>query len=219
MISRVTLWSGLCVLLCACKSHTTIDRHSISPVVPDRDSAVVLLGRVASLSGSPDRDFVTCVGKAMQRRHPGLRVINEQAFVDAMYPWFETHTAPTDVSMLEPLFENAALRQRFDELNVDYLVWIQGRTETVDRAGSISCAVSPAGGGCFGFATWDDEADYEAAMWQVEERSSAGRIGARTTGTSYIPAVFLPIPLLARVKDAACDSMAGQLATYFAPAP
>ncbi|MGB1885063.1 MAG: hypothetical protein ACPHUF_14255 [Gammaproteobacteria bacterium] len=208
--------------LSACRSQTIVDRHTAvaaPPLAADGDS-IVVLGRARGLAGPSDRDFVTCVGDKLAHHLPELNVIAEQAFLDAMYPWFETATAPSQVSQLGALFKNEAVRNRFEEKGIRYISWITGRTETVDSAGSISCAAGPGGAGCFGFKSWDDEADYEAALWAVDIKESAAMIATRTTGTSYVPALILPLPLLARVKSAACASMAEQLAQALtAPAP
>ena len=202
------------ILLGACKSRTIVDRHTTTtmPLAKSGD-AVVVLGRTHGLGGPADKDFVECVSLALEKRLPALAIIAEDAFVDTMYPWFETSTAPTHVSQLNALFENEAVRARFDEKRIQYLIWITGRTETVSTSGSVTCAVGPGGGGCFGMKSWDDEADYEAALWQVDTKQAAAMIATRTSGTSYVPALILPLPLLARVKDAACGSMAGQLAS------
>ena len=211
---RALLFPFALLTLVACKSHTVIDRHEIEHARAASGDAVVVLGRGVGLGNHPDHDFVACVGSKIASDSRGLRIINEPEFVDALYPWFETATAPSDIGMLEPLLQNSNVRARFDTLNVKYLIWIAGRTETTDKSGAITCALSPAGGGCFGFKSWDDEADYEAALWQVSGFKTAGKISTRAAGTSYVPALILPLPLLARVKHAACESMATQLSSY-----
>lgn len=212
----------LLLLAAGCKSHTVIHRHETAPVATrtaalTADAAVVLLGRPAGAGGQTDHDFVACVGDHLAAAPATPRVIAETEFVDALYPWFETATAPTSVEMLEPLFRVTAVRDRIEAMNVRYLVWIEGRTETVDSRGGVTCAAGPGGAGCFGLKSWDDEAAYEARLWSVDERESGGRISTRTTGTSYVPAVIVPLPLLARVKSAACDSMADQLQSFLSP--
>lgn len=215
-MNRRTAISSLILLISACNSHTVIDRHqAIATEGLKENEAVVLLGRATRLAEQGDTDFVECVGQRIQSASEVSQVIREAEFADAMYPWFESSTAPSDISMLNDLFENESVAARFDTLAVRYLVWIEGRTETMDSRGGISCSVSPGGGGCFGFKSWDDEAEYTATVWDLEARADAGRIGTRTNGTSYLPAFVLPVPLLARVKSTACDAMAEQLSDHF----
>ena len=104
------------------------------------------------------------------------------------------------------------------ELNLRYIVWADGRTEPVDKAGPISCAVGPGGAGCIGFGTWDDESKYEASVWDLRLSQSIPTISTESAGTSYMPAVIVPVPIIARVRAAACDGLSAQLKKLFSPA-
>ena len=44
--------------------------------------------------------------------------------------------------------------------------------------------------------------------------TSVGTISTDATGQSYLPAVVVPIPLLARVEANACSSLANQLKSF-----
>ena len=49
----------------------------------------------------------------------------------------------------------------------------------------------------------------------VRNLKSIARISAEAEGTSYMPAIVVPIPLIARVQASACDGLATQLQTLF----
>ena len=100
------------------------------------------------------------------------------------------------------------------ELGVRYIVWLDGDTERVAEGGSLSCAAGPGGGGCFGFAWWQNDADYEASVWDLNGYASAGTISADVSGTSFLPALVVPIPLIARTQTKACKGLAQQLRTF-----
>jgi hypothetical protein len=203
------------LLLSACNSTTRIDEYQQNPAtIMNSDDSVVILGRRHSSSHETEIDFVSCVGKSLSSGESALQVIPEQQFVDAMYPYFETSTAPMDVKNLDRLVQNPAIAEKFADFNLRFFIWIDGSTETTDKKGSISCAVGPGGGGCFGFATWDDEANYEASIWDFKNLQLTGKINAETQGTSYLPAIIIPIPMLARVQAGACKSLAQQLKTF-----
>jgi hypothetical protein len=119
-----------------------------------------------------------------------------------------------DVANLDRLVQNPAIAAKFEELKIRYFVWIDGFTETTDSAGSVTCVIGPGGGGCLGFKSWDDEANYEASIWDLKDASVAGKINTETAGTSFVPAVIIPIPLLARVKATACNAMSDQLLSF-----
>jgi len=206
-------------LLGGCKSTTVIDEYRQSPVVVSGQEAIVVLGRRHKVDYETEQDFVECIGDKLAGQADSLRVIPEQTFVDGLYPWFETSTAPMDVTRLRRLLGNPPVASKIEEFGVRYVIWIDGSTETIDSRGGVSCAVGPGGGGCFGFASWEDEAKYEAAIWDLESSNVAGKVSTDTQGTSYMPAVIVPIPLLARVQGNACASMANRLASFIEHAP
>ena len=74
--------------------------------------------------------------------------------------------------------------------------------------------VGPGGGGCFGFGTWSSDANYEATIWAFSEHAEVGRISTTATGQSYMPAVVIPIPIIAPVQGTACDGIGDQLLQF-----
>jgi hypothetical protein len=199
--------------LAACMSTTVIDEHRVAITVEPigEVEAIVVLGRRHSSGQETEIDFISCVGNQLGSGANALKVIPEKQFVDSMYPYFEISTAPMDVKNLDRLAQNPLVAEKFSDLQLRYFVWIEGYTERVDERGSMSCAAGPGGAACFGFAAWDDEANYEATIWDFKSLELAGKISAKTTGTSYLPAVIVPIPLLARVQSNACKNMAEQI--------
>ena len=212
--ARLTRALGILALLTGCKSTTVIDEHRITETQIAAGESVVVLGRRSNSEHETEVDFISCVGENLAKGGNPIHVVPEQIFVDSMYPYFETSTAPTDVKNLERLAQVPEIKLKFQEFGVRYFVWIDGYTETVDKKGSISCAIGPGGGGCFGFATWDDAANYEASIWDFKELSLSGKINTETQGTSFMPAIFIPVPLLARVQSNACQGMAEQLRSF-----
>jgi hypothetical protein len=213
-IGLAALIAGI-VISAGCKTTTVIDeyRQDTSDAMTVGES-VVVLGRRHEMDKETEEDFVACVGNELAKNGGGIQVIPEQQFLDAMYPWFESSTAPLDVKNLDKLMRIEKVAQRFEEFQIRYFIWLDGFTERTDSSGSVSCSIGPGGGGCFGFATWDDESHYEASIWDLDGAKVTGKISAEGQGTSYMPAIFVPIPLIANVKGAACDSMAAQLKSF-----
>jgi hypothetical protein len=78
----------------------------------------------------------------------------------------------------------------------------------------MSCAVGPGGGGCFGFAWWQNESEYEATVWDLDGMEDAGTVSADFSGTSFLPAIVIPVPLIARTRAKACKGLADQLKLF-----
>lgn len=205
----------LLILLGGCSATTTIDeyRPSSQPIVLDAYEQVVVLGRRDAGHYETDREFIDCVAQRM--RSPDISVLPEAQFIDAIYPWFEPRTAPKGLPRLKKLMQDPMIKTVVNQQSVRYLVWLDGSTETVEKGGSISCAVGPGGGGCFGFAQWDKLSVYEAIVWDLEELQEMGRLRVDSEGTSYLIGAVAPIPLLTPVKSDACASLGNQLKTFF----
>lgn len=211
--SARTLLLFSAALLAACTS-TTVDEFRQGETGIENDEAVVILGRRQASDYETRSEFVECVGDRMARGDNAINIVPEQEFIDAMFPWFEPRTAPLRTRDLEQLMAEDVVAAKMSEYGIRYIVWLDGFTETTDRQGSISCTIGPGGGGCFGFGTWEDDANFDARVWDVGSLTNVGTINTDATGQSYLPALVVPIPLIARVEANACNRLATQLKDF-----
>ena len=204
----------ICTLMLASCTSTTVDEFRQGETGIESDESVVILGRRQASDFETKSDFVECVGDRMSQGENAISIIPEREFIDAMFPWFEPRTAPLRASDLEQLLAEDVVAQKMNEFGIRYMVWVEGFTETTGRTGSISCTVGPGGGGCFGFGTWEDDANFDARVWDVISLRNVGTINTDATGQSYLPALVVPIPLIARVETNACNRLAAQLKDF-----
>jgi hypothetical protein len=176
--------------------------------------SVVVMAKSYHQGNETEADYIRCVERALSRGSGSLNVIPNQQFVDNLFPWFEPRTAPADTKGLVTLMERPGVPAAVKRMGVRYIIWLDGGTERVTQGGSLSCAAGPGGGGCFGFAWWQDDADYEASIWDLSDSESAGTVTADYTGTSFLPALVVPIPLIARTQSKACNGLAKQLRSF-----
>ena len=196
-------------------SSITVDQMRLAETDIDLVSdTVVVLGRQHSPAYETEGNLVSCVANELGRGGMGMQVIPDAEFVDALYPWFEPRTAPLSLARLEGLLERDILQNAIEAFNVRYIIWIEGNTETTNSGGGMSCTISPAGAGCLGLGMWEDESNYEASVWDFHELSESGRISVDSHGTSYVPAVVIPIPLLARVQTNSCRGLGRQIQSF-----
>lgn len=205
---------GLFFFALASCTSTTVDEFRQGETGIESHESVVILGRRQASDYETRSEFVECVGDRMTRGDNALTVIPEQEFIDAMFPWFEPRTAPLRTRDLEQLMAEDVVANKMNEYGIRYIVWVDGFTETTDRAGSISCTIGPGGGGCFGFGTWEDDANFDARVWDVGSLTNVGTINTDASGQSYLPALVVPIPLIARVEANACSRLAAQLKDF-----
>lgn len=197
-------------LLTGCVTARVEEFMSERPVLAGSDAIVIMTNRQDAVVEA-EKSFSDCIYNSLSRGGRPVNVISETQFKDELFPWFEPRLAPTRPEAMAPLLDNPRVADRIAQLNVRYLVWIHGESETVNKQGMMTCSVSPAGGGCIGVLSWDNNSDYEASIWDVARRESLGVISSEANGTSVIPAFGIPVPLIARTKSATCRGLADQL--------
>ncbi len=211
--SGIAILGMLVLLSSGCVTSRVEDARENVTGLNDGES-VVVMAKSYHQGNETESDYITCIEDALGRGSKGLRVIPRQQFVDSLFPWFEPRTAPAETKGLTKLMERPGVADIVKDMGVRYIVWLDGDTETVAQGGSLSCAAGPGGGGCFGFAWWQKDADYEASVWDLDGYESAGTITADVSGTSFLPALVVPIPLIARTQAAACKGLAQQLKAF-----
>ena len=214
-MKKLILLISMAALLGGCGATTSIDeyRPNNSVMEINSDESVVILGRRDAGHYDTDREFISCVSGKMKGADIG--VVPEQQFIDSIYPWFEPRTAPKGLKRLTRLMQDPDIKSQVDIQRIRYLVWLDGSTKTDNQGGSISCAIGPGGGGCFGFAQWEKSSIYEAIVWDLSDFSEKGRLRVDSAGTSYLIGAVAPIPLLTPVKKDACSSLGKQLKKFF----
>ena len=197
----------------ACVTSRVEDsREGVTGIRPDE--SVVIMARSYHLGNETEAKYIRCVENALASGRRGLNVIPHNKFVDSLFPWFEPRTAPAETKNLARLMERPGVAEKIAEQRVRYIIWLDGDTERVAGGGSLSCAAGPGGGGCFGFAWWQKDADYDASVWDLEGLESAGTVTTDVSGTSFLPALVIPVPLIARTQAKACKTLADQLYSF-----
>ncbi len=182
------------------------------------DDGVVILAQRQNVDYQTEDGFVNCLSNALGSGS-SITMHPEQEFMDQLFPWFEPSHAPTHAEGLRQLLARPGVTERIEQTGVRYLIWIDGNTETIDGGGNLSCTVGAGGAGCFGFQWWENDSTYEAAIWDLDTIEHAGTISTESVGTSYMPAVVVPIPMIARTKNAACNGLAKQLRQFLVASP
>jgi hypothetical protein len=193
-------------------SHVEDARETVTGI--GADETIVIMAKSYHQGNETESDYVTCVENSLRSGSKGINVVPHQQFVDELFPWFEPRTAPGDTKGLPVLMDRPGVKQAVEDMGVRYIVWLDGDTERVAEGGSLSCAAGPGGGGCFGFAWWQNDADYQATVWDLDDFESAGSVTADVSGTSFLPALVVPIPLIARAQNKACKGLANQLRSF-----
>lgn len=213
--TRVLLLGSALATASGCVTSTVDQMVFNEPTEGIGSATVVILGRRHASDYDTEPEFVECVGDHIASGDGSIEVITELDFVNDFYPWFEPRTAPLQIDDLERLLQRQpVVAEKLASLKTQYMIWIDGSTVDSDSSGSLTCAIGPGGGGCFGFGTWASNAKYEATIWDFSEHAEVGRISTSASGQSYMPAVVIPIPIIAPVQGTACDGIGDQLLQF-----
>lgn len=205
---------GAAMLTAGCVTSTVDEMVFNAPIEGIGDSTVVILGRRHASDYETEFDFIECIADHVVARDSSIEIIDEIEFINNLYPWFEPRTAPLRPADINRLVQQEPVADRLLDLKLEYMIWVDGSTVQTNSAGSMTCGVGPGGAGCFGFGTWGNASDYEATIWDFTDKAEVGRLNASTSGQSYMPAVIVPIPIIAPVQGTACDGLGDQLLQF-----
>jgi hypothetical protein len=203
----------LATCLSACVTARVEESRNASTYI-GKDESVVVLATSYHAGNRTEAGFLRCIADELDDTRAGVKVQPRQEFVDALFPWFEPRTMPQAIENLADLLARPGVRTQISQRGVRYLVWISGSTERTSESGGLSCAAGPGGGGCIGFAWWESDGSYQASVWDLRQAVDAGQVKASVHGTSMVPALIIPLPLIARTEAAACKGLARELREF-----
>ena len=211
--SLLIIFFFITTLISSCTT-SRLEQQVNLPLNLNEGESVVVISNSYHSGNQTEYDFIQCVNKSLSKKQDYFNLIQTEYFQNMLYPWLEPRTAPQTPEDLPEFLSRDLVRGTLETHNVKYLINISGETKTNSSSGALSCAAGPGGGGCFGLAWWDDTSSYSASVWDIAQQSSVGSVSATVSGTSVIPALIIPIPIIARTKSSACDGLVKQLLNF-----
>lgn len=205
---------ALSSLLSGCMSARVEQTRELQTAI-GQDEAVVVLAKPQIEGASAADEFMDCVAKGLHSHANPVDVVDNDAFVDQLFPWFEPGTAPTRPEGVTRVLAQPGVSEKIAGTGVRYIVWLDGATRRTDGGGSLACGAAPGAAGCIGFGWWEKESAFEATIWDIKQAKSAGSVGTNVTGTSAIVGAIVPLPFIARVEGTACSRLSDQLHAFF----
>lgn len=165
-----------------------------------------------------------CVRDAIASADSTIRVMTAAEFRDAMFPWFETQSVEGAIAELKTMPE---ITRGIEQIGVRYIISVGGRTIGqalgdgwsaegfyIGKHGLFLCGAGPGGAGCFGFLAWQRTSDLSAIVWDLKRGTQIGAIAVKITAINLMPAVILPVPLIAPTETAVCRELGYHLAKF-----
>lgn len=202
--------------------NAVIPGAEVSSLALSKGEAVVVLSSYSVVYD--DAWPVACVGDAVASAGSDIRVVSATEFRDAMFPWFETHDIEKAIGELRTV---PGTWPGIDQIGVRYIIAVAGQTTESDveksgwsghdgqgaayvgKHGLLMC-----GAGCLGFMAWQRASDVSAVVWDLRRGIQIAAIAAKVTGTTLMPALGLPVPLIAPTETASCSALGSHLAKF-----
>ncbi len=211
--SLLIIFFFITTLISSCTTSRLEEQVNL-PLNLNEGESIAVISNSYHSGNQTEYDFIQCVNKSLSKKQDYFNLIQTEYFQNMLYPWLEPRTAPQTPEDLPEFLSRDLVRGTLETHNIKYLINISGETKTNSSSGALSCAAGPGGGGCFGLAWWDDTSSYSASVWDIAQQSSVGSVSATVSGTSVIPALIIPIPIIARTKSSACDGLVTQLLNF-----
>ena len=211
--SLLIIFFFITTLISSCTT-SRLEQQVNLPLNLNEGESIAVISNSYHSANQTEYDFIQCVNKSLSKKQDYFNLIQTEYFQNMLYPWLEPRTAPQTPEDLPEFLSRDLVRGTLETHNIKYLINISGETKTNSSSGALSCAAGPGGGGCFGLAWWDDTSSYSASVWDIAQQSSVGSVSATVSGTSVIPALIIPIPIIARTKSSACDGLVKQLLNF-----
>lgn len=158
-----------------------------------------------------------CLTGKLASACPESIFVAPESIRDSLFPLLEPATQPASDLAFAALLTRNDVHQRLAR-RIDYLVTFTGGTAE-EVKGGILCGGSSAGGGCLGLAWINKDTRISVVIWDLEDPTSAKNQDTRVEGTTWIPAIILPIPLPARTEAEACNDMSRQILEFIRSSP
>jgi len=195
----------LIIFITCCTKQYPSPNPSLDRTIDKFPKIAIVKKTDKSLFPANEDFFITCLTKELRKKK--FIVIGDKEFRDHTFPFFESDEATINVEPSIDILHEKTLQQKIDNLGLDYIIWVSGRTEYSDKVGAVSCALSLYGGGCYGYATQNDQSNIQAELWHVPKKRLLGYNKASVSGKSHLFAFILPIPIPSDSRRKSCKQL------------
>jgi hypothetical protein len=188
--------------------------QGIDTAIPPGDGIVIFHSHIEALRVKREW-FAKCVEKTILKNRPDQLFVDDRTFKDALFPWFETNTAPKTPADLPKLLARPLVKDKISELGVRYVIFIAGDTtgSPADAHGLSDITFA----GWWGLHWWDRETSLAAIVWDLKKAEEVCKVEATASGTTIMPAIIIPIPIMPMTETTTCEELGRQLVELLTP--
>jgi hypothetical protein len=134
----------------------------------------------------PIRDYPARLHEWLAAKDPPVPVLDEAAFRDALFPWFEPGIEPLEPDAFAATVDKPLVRAKIEELGLRYLMVVRGRSRAGDAGLMPGLTLGPSLG-----MTVREETEVSAALWDLKHGAYVGEATVSAAGFW----LFAPLPI------------------------
>ena len=154
-------------------------------LTPDEAVVVVSAQGLGPDPTDPIRDYPRRVHEWLDSLDPPVRMVDEEAFRDALFPWFEPGLEPFEPGAFAATVRQPVVHAKIEDLDLRYLIAVDGRSAADDVNPSVGWAGLAPG---WMVTIWE-QTDVTARVFDLKRGTEIGTARASATG----PWVFMPL--------------------------
>ena len=155
-----------------------------------------------------DKKLAQCLQRELKKDLSNLKIIPEDQFRNALFPWFEYRTAPKDATELSALLSKTLIREHIERLGVEILAYVHGETNQGQLEGPGFCGGGYGGAACLGYLSAERDTYMATTVFNLKDATTIGSTDLHFQGNVRMPMLLIPIPIPAFTQSAACSKTA-----------
>jgi DNA polymerase III psi subunit len=222
-VARRAVWDAISVLMAEFgRQRLLTDRLpasvvngkavDISQLTAADQITLAMVGPIFDQGQVPEKQRLeTCLIEEINDNGLSLQTVPLHDLRDQLYPWLSRSNYPQQLNELELIVMEPAVRERLQELGVQYILNWDGETTSSQSEGPLY--MTPYG--IIGYESADKTSVIKADLLAVEDGRVVTSFEILREGTDYtLGLVWFPVPFFEDTEEDACEEITRQIETF-----
>ena len=129
-----------------------------------------------------DKIYAKCVQKELENYISILKLIPEDNFREALFPWFELSTCPKSVEELASIMDNHLVQDRIRSIGLRFIIFVGGHESKEEFHGPFLFGADIHGVVFLGYTSSERKNEISAVIWDINEMVSLGDVQVEKSG-------------------------------------
>jgi len=219
-VARGAVWDAISVLLAGFDQQRLltgrlpvpeVTKSVVNKSLPDVGDPVTLamIGPVYDQDQDPAKKRLErCMLEKIQENQLSLQPMVQGDLRDRLFPWLSRSNYPRGLNELESIIRAPAVRERLQELGIDYVLSWDGETNQAQFTGPFYVTAY----GVVGYESADKVSSLRADLLAVEDGRIVTSFESTREGTDTVLGLILvPVPIQEDTEEAVCEEITREI--------